>query len=376
MLERIISLLSIKKIECEQVCECTCSLLNLQKKHYDLMDNSILVEPHSFTDSNRTIVELQKQSQRTPVPQYRRHVGQSNPYLNFFRRSEETAAIWYPKSTPQLDSMPLIEKAKIVTELIAIDFVKWLRRLQGMNKQSDMMNSESVTSIFIDAFGMTARDAPNKNDKKRDTRRFTRPANVNKIRREDKRKQVKEEPSMDISEVMKMFEIGVNNEAATSMAISVKEISSVSKSIADYQGIPEVASRRQLHSYLEKDIKQSRKKPKSVAFGRCLPNDLRYKPASLTYSTYKFQAEQHKKKITTLKRLWNSISDLHSARSYACWLMGHPEICAPNLLLKLYLETEKSSHHSRESQTSVGSRATHMEEVNFKMGQIIPKKFK
>lgn len=37
------------------------------------------------------------------------------------------------------------------------------------------MNSESISSIFIDAFGITARDAPMKTAEiRRNTRRFTR----------------------------------------------------------------------------------------------------------------------------------------------------------------------------------------------------------
>lgn len=38
--------------------------------------------------------------------------------MNFFRRSPETAAIWHPESTPELDNKPLMEKAKLVTELV------------------------------------------------------------------------------------------------------------------------------------------------------------------------------------------------------------------------------------------------------------------
>lgn len=70
MLKRILSILSIKKFKCEHVCDCTCSLITLQKKCHNVVDNSVLVELHSHSESNETIAE-KPHSEEPPEPPYK-----------------------------------------------------------------------------------------------------------------------------------------------------------------------------------------------------------------------------------------------------------------------------------------------------------------
>lgn len=115
--------------------------------------------------------------------------GPENPYLNFFKRRPDRAAVWRELPPLSLEEMNLTQKAEAITETvirnelketfhpislqIATSFVKWLKSLEGG-----------------------------------------------------------EQSALDVPTVIKMFEIGFDTQAATSLRIRIREKPTVTEDIA------------------------------------------------------------------------------------------------------------------------------------------------
>ncbi|KAF2906035.1 hypothetical protein ILUMI_00141 [Ignelater luminosus] len=225
--------------------------------------------------------------------------GPNNPYVKFFRSNPDRVAIWRDLPPLKIEEMDLNQKAEAITEAIAVDFINWLKRLGG----------ETQTTL-------------------------------------------------DVPQVMKMFEIGFNTHAATSLQALVKEMPAVTKSVADAKKQPKRSLREKLHEKIRNDIRASAKPMKVRAFGTTLPHEMRYIPPKTDF-TKKWLQSKAPGRLKTMSAVWEGITHLRSTRAFCKWLIDHPEVPAPKYLESLgmlkpeffdlphySIDTQESAEHS------------------------------
>ncbi|KAK5643765.1 hypothetical protein RI129_007610 [Pyrocoelia pectoralis] len=221
--------------------------------------------------------------------------GRTNPFLKFCKCPPERAAIWRPLPPLSIEGMDLGQKSEAITEAIAFDFVEWLKNLGGETKTT-----------------------------------------------------------LDVAQVMKMFEVGFHTHAATSLVVRVREMPSVPKNVAEMRKHPEKAFAEKLHEQIRDDIRASRKKAKSRAFCTTLPNILRYTPPKAEIVD-KWLTRRAPERIASMAIVWDGITDLRSTRTFCKWLIDHPDVPRPRYLEQqgmLQSSFFEKPHYSIDSQTS------------------------
>ncbi|KAK4887198.1 hypothetical protein RN001_003469 [Aquatica leii] len=229
-------------------------------------------------------------------PKESKAVGKNNPYMRFFKCDPERAAIWRPLPPLNIDGMDLNQKSEAITEAIATDFVERLKSLGGET-----------------------------------------------------------ETTLDVAQVMKMFEVGFNTHAATSLAVRIKEMPAIPKFIADIRKQPERAYRAKLKQAIMEDIVASRQRKRVRAFNTTLPKHLLYVPPARG-QTDKWLSRTAPERISSMAAVWDGITDLRSTRTFCKWLINHPKVPRPKYLDKLGMLEEsffRKPHYSLEEDSTV-----------------------
>ncbi|KAF5302002.1 hypothetical protein FQR65_LT08667 [Abscondita terminalis] len=207
-------------------------------------------------------------------------IGKNNPYLKFFNCDPLHAAVWYPPPPRDIENMPLTEKSEALTEAIAAEFVEWLHNLGG--------------------------DTPT---------------------------------TLDVHQVMKMFEIGFHTHASQSLAVRVNELPCVSKFITDIRKQPDKACAFRMKKKLMEDVKASRQKPRLKAFNTSLPQNLVYIPPRKDLVD-KWIACDVPKRLSTMAAAFDGITHLRSTRTFCQWYAAESRKPRPKYLEELGMFNE------------------------------------
>lgn len=236
----------------------------------------------------------------SPSQRYKsRNVGRNNPYLNFFKRRPDRAAIWRELPPLALDEMNLTQKADAITEQIASDFVGWLKTIGG---------------------------------------------DVQKA-------------SLDVDTIKNMFGIGFTLHAATSLSVKIKEMPSVTKEVALKRKLPQASIRANLRKQLKRDIIASTAKDSNIAFGKVLPKSLRcYRLKEDIYHKW-IESTKIPHDLATMAAVWQGIEGLRSTRAFCAFLADHPEAPEPEYLKSMGMLTRTFYENTRFSQDTVDFKA-------------------
>ncbi|XP_039279099.1 uncharacterized protein LOC111055636 [Nilaparvata lugens] len=222
-----------------------------------------------------------------------------NFYVRFLQYPEKKAAVWRPEevcSGDKLNEMSLSQRGEIITNMIAKDFCDWLRGLGGV-----------------------------------------------------------EETSMDEDILKELFQIGLENPAARSICVQMRERPVVSHHLAEAVQIPERAFQKGLQRQIEWDIEAEKKGVRKWAFGRrLLPSQQWYPPRNHTTSMW-FDTKTINDNLTTFSLLFKSITELRSVKEYCKWLEKNPQFEKPDYLLEKGLFRRLSEESNEESAISVPS---------------------
>ncbi|KAB0799683.1 hypothetical protein PPYR_07563 [Photinus pyralis] len=244
----------------------------------------------SKTERSRSLIDEEDKGER----KYKLS-GRTNPYLKFCKCPPERAAIWRPLPPLSIEGMDLNQKSEAITEAIAVDFVAWLMNLGGETKTT-----------------------------------------------------------LDVAQVMKMFEVGFHTHAATSLVVRVKEMPAVPKYVAEMRKHPEKAFAEKLKEQIYEDIRASQKTAKARAFYTTLPNHLRYTPPKQGIVD-KWLTRRAPERIASMAIVWEGITHLRSTRAFCKWLIEHPDVPRPQYLIQQgMLESSyfEKPHYSIDSQLS------------------------
>ncbi|RZF32189.1 hypothetical protein LSTR_LSTR004052 [Laodelphax striatellus] len=177
-----------------------------------------------------------------------------NFYVKFLKYSERKAAVWRPEevcSGDKLNEMSLSQRGEIITNMIAKDFCDWLRGLGGV-----------------------------------------------------------EETSMDEDILKELFQIGLENPAARSICVQMRERPVVSHHLAEAVQIPERAFQKGLLRQIEWDVEAEKKGLKKWAFGRRLPPSQQWYPPRNQTSKMWFDTKTITDNLRTFSLLFKNITDL------------------------------------------------------------------
>lgn len=222
-----------------------------------------------------------------------RNAGPRNPYKRFFLRNEDRVAIWRTLPPLKLEEMDMTQKSEAITELIATDFVEWLISIGGENKSN-----------------------------------------------------------MDVETIKKMFEIGFQSHAATSLCVRVREMPSVPEAVAKAHNEPHQSITARLHQQLKRDVERTKGKTKMFAFGTMLPKELRHKPPTDNVTEKWVRGNKIPEELNTMEAVWEGIINLRSTKAFCAWIMSHPNIPHPQYLKSqgmLTYDLRKYSVDSKES---------------------------
>ncbi|KAG5896774.1 hypothetical protein JTB14_008350 [Gonioctena quinquepunctata] len=198
-----------------------------------------------------------------------------NPYLDFFRRPPNRAAIWKELRPLALEQMNLNQIAQAVSEGIAKDFMSWLASVGG--EKASIVNVQNI----ID-----------------------------------------------------MFEVGSRLNCATTLCVNLKEMPSVPLRVAEAMDEKTVYKRNVLHREIKKDQKASMRKPRIVAFGRRLPTELQIKPPPKHAHKKWMNYETVPPRLETMAAVWQGITHLRSTKAFCEYLyQEHEEIKPPKFLV-------------------------------------------
>lgn len=134
--------------------------------------------------------------------------------------------------------------------------------------------------------------------------------------------------SLDPATVIKMFDIGFDTHAATSLKVSVKEVPTVSEHTATARQLPWVDITRNfclltsnhcsfqlsrtncLFTQIERDRKAARKKKLLTAFGQTLPPHLRHDPPPSVEAKKWRKCDKIPKDLVSMAYVWKDITHL------------------------------------------------------------------
>ncbi|RZC18409.1 uncharacterized protein BDFB_011976 [Asbolus verrucosus] len=207
----------------------------------------------------------------------RKQIGLKNPYITFFKRRPDRAAIWHTLPPLSLEEMNLIQRAESITKTIATDFVAWMENIS---------DEDSPTSLTVPL-------------------------------------------------VLKMFEIGFNTDAARSLQVRVKEMASVPDGVAILKNIPDMAKRSQLHRQLLRDLAASEQSKKDFAFGTKLGKENQFHPPKKSEIEKWLVCTRVPSELESMAAVWQGITHLRSTRAYCEYLLEHPEIKPPKFLVEM-----------------------------------------
>ncbi|XP_023011514.1 uncharacterized protein [Leptinotarsa decemlineata] len=227
---------------------------------------------------------------------FMRHLGLApvaclDPYLNFFKRRPDRAAIWRELPPLSFEEMNLNQIADAITEAIAKDFVEWVAAVGG-----------------------------------------------------------DQETSVNVKSIIEMFEIGSKMNCATTLCVNLEEVASVTEKVAEALKAPQKSKRNTLHREIRKDQKASNETPKIVAFGRRLPTESQVVPPQKNIYKKWLKCEKVPQKLETMAAVWQGITHLRSTKSFCEYLFKeHPEIKPPKYLVECGMMDPKKILGSRGS---------------------------
>ncbi|XP_018329871.1 uncharacterized protein LOC108740159 [Agrilus planipennis] len=201
-------------------------------------------------------------------------IGEENPYVNFFKRREERAAVWRILPPLSLDEMNLAQKAKYLVNQIATEFIDWLEREGG----TEMIHLDVPTLLYMFQFS---------------------------------------------------FEIG---HAANSLQVRMREMPSVTEPVARATKNLKASERNTLLRNIREDIRMSKLPPKQRAFNSSLPIQMRRKPNTEDLYNKWFVCKHVPPKLADMTIVWEGITHLRSVREFEKWINEkYPDLIVPGL---------------------------------------------
>ncbi|GLV35743.1 uncharacterized protein CBL_01106 [Carabus blaptoides fortunei] len=198
-----------------------------------------------------------------------------NPYLNFMKKPEDKAQIWRPSPRPSFDQLPLPEKAAILEENIARHFDEWWNGIGTVGKSD-----------------------------------------------------------IDKDTILDLFQILTKYPVATSVNEDIQQLGVVTADIAKFLGFSQYTKTIRVSRLLQKDISElKRRSPRTIAFNKMLPRELRRQPPSENLEAKWFWSTDEDE-LASMASAWRGLTELASIRIFCYWLLKHPEVKPPPFLVK------------------------------------------
>ncbi|KAG5877558.1 hypothetical protein JTB14_013810 [Gonioctena quinquepunctata] len=195
-----------------------------------------------------------------------------NPYLTFFRKKNILASIWRDVPSLLREKLSLRDKADVISNRIASEFINWLR-------ENDLLADE-----------------------------------------------------LHVKSLIEMFEIA--NEVHVSLQICQEELFTVPEPVAQFLGDMSRSKKVRLHKEIHRDYKASFRKPKMVAFGSTIPPHLQRKPSDRKQLHEWLKSGYIPRELETMEVVWKNIYNLKSTREFCHYLKAnYPEITPPKCLV-------------------------------------------
>ncbi|KAG5877559.1 hypothetical protein JTB14_013811 [Gonioctena quinquepunctata] len=196
-----------------------------------------------------------------------------NPYIAFFRKKSILARIW--KDVPLLfqEKLSLREKADVISNRIAGEFINWLRE----------------NNLLADA--------------------------------------------LHVKSLIEMFELA--NEVNVSLKVCQEECFTVSESVVQFLEDTSRGKSERLRKEIRRDYKASFMKPRKVAFGSTIPHHLQRKPADRKQLGEWMKRGRIPKELESMEVVWDKIYHLKSTREFCHFLNNkYPSVPPPKCLLE------------------------------------------
>ncbi|KAG5877560.1 hypothetical protein JTB14_013812 [Gonioctena quinquepunctata] len=201
-----------------------------------------------------------------------RKIVYPNPYIAFFREKNILSRIWRDVPSLLQEKLSLRDKADVVSNRIASEFINWLRE---NNMLADKLHAKSL----IDMFQMV---------------------NI-----------------MDVS-----------------LKVCQEECFTVPDSVVLFSGETNKSLNECLHKELRRDYKATFRKPKKIAFGKTVSTHLQNKPADRKELDEWLKRGNIPKELESMEVVWEDIYDLKSTREFCHFFNEYyPDVPPPGCLL-------------------------------------------
>ncbi|XP_056647950.1 uncharacterized protein LOC130452623 [Diorhabda sublineata] len=196
-------------------------IISVKKEQFQLPDDNVDEETEEVIfpkkhSTEESLIDSEERKKSATISEFRKNLGiileKKSPYMEFFKRKPNRAAIWKELPPLKWEEMDLGQMAEAITEAIATDYVEWLKTMGGS-----------------------------------------------------------EETTLNVQSIKEMFEIGSQTNTSTAVFVELKEIASVNQKTADALGLPHKSRMNVLQEQIEQDRIASRKKQRLCAFGKRLP---------------------------------------------------------------------------------------------------------
>ncbi|XP_074025347.1 uncharacterized protein [Leptinotarsa decemlineata] len=208
-----------------------------------------------------------------------RRTGVPNPYLSFFKKKEGLQAIWRDIPSLLLEKQSLGDKADVVSERIATEFINWLKKV-------DLLDD-----------------------------------------------------TLQVKSLIEMFEVG--SKMYSSLKVFHENLFVVSKNsghgvhLKEGGNLGSNAQRKKefLYNEIHKDMKASYRIPKTVAFGKTIPIHEQNRPTDRNYMK-RLLRKHIPEELATGELVWKDILDLESTKRFCSYMAtNYPEVAPPDYLV-------------------------------------------
>ncbi|KAG5896775.1 hypothetical protein JTB14_008351 [Gonioctena quinquepunctata] len=240
-----------------------------EESNFSPESKSISNRPTAGTHSLPMHLEATRRKNLSLVPN-----PSTNPYLEFFRRRPDEAAIWSELPPVALEEMSLNQLAQAISAGIAKDFIRWLG------------------SIPSD-----------------------------------------EAHSINLQNIIDMFGVGSKLDFSTTVCVDLKEVPTVPGRVARTTIDMKMLKRTTLQREIRRDYEAALRKPKLEAFGRRLPTKSQIKPPPKNEKW--LVCATAPPELDSMATVWDGIQDLKSTKAFCEFLnQEHPEIVPPKFLIE------------------------------------------
>ncbi|XP_057670664.1 uncharacterized protein LOC130902492 [Diorhabda carinulata] len=268
-------------------------IISVKKEQFQLPDDNVDEETEEVIfpkkhSTEESLIDSEERKKSATISEFRKNLGiileKKSPYMEFFKRKPNRAAIWKELPPLKWEEMDLGQMAEAITEAIATDYVEWLKTMGGS-----------------------------------------------------------EETTLNVQSIKEMFEIGSQTNTSTAVFVELKEIASVNQKTADALGLPHKSRMNVLQEQIEQDRIASRKKQRLCAFGKRLPVYMQVKPPPKDLYKKWLQCEYIPPKLESMATVWQGITNLRSTRVFCEFLYRHhPAIKPPKYLIEKGLMDPKN----------------------------------